>query len=76
MTGKELIIYILQNNLENEPISLNGRFLDFISVEESAAKFEVGPETVKIWFSMGIIDGITIGDRVYILPDAKPCGIK
>ena len=76
MTGKELIIYILQNNLEDEPISLDGGFLDFISVDEAAAKFEVGPETVKIWFTLGIIDGITIGDKVYILPDAKPSGIK
>lgn len=72
MTGKELILYILQNNLEDEQISFENGFLDFITVNEAAAKYEVGPETVKIWFALKIIDGIQIGNEVYILPNAKP----
>lgn len=76
MTGKELIFYILQHNLENEQISFENGFLDFITVNEAAAKYEVGPETVRIWFALKIIDGIQIGNEVYILPDAKPSGIK
>ena len=76
MTGKELILYILQHNLENEQISFENGFLDFITVKDAAVKYNVGPETVKIWFTLGVIDGIRIGDEVYILPDAKPSGIK
>jgi hypothetical protein len=72
MTGKELILYILQNNLEDEQISFENGFLDFITVNEAAAKYEVGPETVKIWFALKIIDGVQIGNEVYILPNAKP----
>lgn len=76
MTGKELILHILQNNLEDEQISFENGFLDFITVNEAAVKYDVGPETVKIWFTLGIIDGIRIGETVYILPDARPKGIK
>lgn len=72
MTGKELILYILQNNLEDEQISFENGFLDFITVNDAAAKYEVGPETVKIWFALKIIDGIQIGNEIYILPNAKP----
>lgn len=72
MTGKELILYILQNNLEDEQISFENGFLDFITVNEAAAKYEVGPETVRIWFALKIIDGVQIGNEVYILPNAKP----
>lgn len=72
MTGKELVLYILQNNLEDEQISFENGFLDFITVNDAAAKYEVGPETVKIWFALKIIDGIQIGNEIYILPNAKP----
>lgn len=61
MTGRDLIIYILENNLENEKLSW------FISVEEAAVKFNVGVETIKLWYALGFISGIKIGDTIYIL---------
>ena len=61
MTGRELIIYILENRLEDKKISW------FMTVEEAAVKFKVGVETVKVWYSLGFISGITIGDTIYIL---------
>lgn len=76
MTGRDLILYILQNKLEDETISFENGFLGFITVDKAAVKFNVGPETVKIWFALNIIDGIQIGNEVYISPDAKPRGIK
>ena len=72
MTGRDLIVYISQNHLEDTPITENGRFLNFLSVRETAAKFNVGEATVRIWYQMKGIDGIMIGDTLYILPDAKP----
>ena len=39
MTGKELILYILQNNLENEVVIKDGIFIWLMNEEEAAAKF-------------------------------------
>ena len=50
MTGKELIVYILQNDLEDEVIFQNNRFIGFASEEELASKFSVGVETIKWWY--------------------------
>ena len=47
MTGKELIIYILQNNLEDEIVIKDGIFVWLMNEEEAAAKFDVGVATVK-----------------------------
>lgn len=72
MTGRDLIIYIVQNHLEDAPIDENGRFLNLISTKEAAVKFNVGEATIRIWYQMKGIDGVMIGDTLYILPDAQP----
>ena len=69
MTGKELIIYILLNNLENEMIFKNGKFLDFLTEEEVAAKFDVGVATVRVWCALDKVKGITIGDSIFFPKD-------
>ena len=71
MTGRDLIIYILQNNLEDVPISFDGGFLNLLSEEEAAAKFGVGKATVRLWFKRGMIKGVKIGEEIYIYPDTK-----
>lgn len=48
MTGRDLILYILANNLENEPVFKNGKFIGFDTEESFAAKHNVGIETVRI----------------------------
>ena len=40
MTGRDLIMYILNNSLEDEPVYDDGRVLGFISIVEAAAKFK------------------------------------
>jgi hypothetical protein len=67
MTGRELILYILENNLENEEVLQNGIFVGFMSEEEAAIKFEVGVETIKAWYALGMIDGVKIGDSIFFL---------
>lgn len=69
MTGKELIIYILKNNLENEKVLSDGFFIGFMTEEEAAVKFEVGVETVRMWYALGIIKGYKIGETVLYLRD-------
>lgn len=75
MTGRELIVYILENNLENVSIT-DESFMNLISVEEAAIKFNVGVETIKVWYAYGVIQGIRIGDDLYILSNAEPKGVK
>ena len=49
MTGKELILYILQNNLENTVVMQDGMFIGFMTEEEAAVKFNVGVATIRGW---------------------------
>ena len=66
MTGKELIIYILENDLENEPVFLNGKVLGLLSIDEVAAKMNVGTATIHAWINQDWIDCVLIGDSIYI----------
>lgn len=69
MTGRELIMFILVNNLEDTKLSLN----DFVlSTVEAAQKFNVGLATIHTWALEEKINSVVIGDEVYILKDAKP----
>lgn len=67
MTGKDLILYILQNNLESEVIIKDGALIRFMNEEEAAVKFDVGVGTIKAWCDLGILKGTRIGDSVYFL---------
>lgn len=71
MNGRELIMYILKYNLENELVFKDGRFLGFLSVSEFASKWDVGEETVRLWVDLGYVDGIIIYDEIYIPYNAE-----
>lgn len=74
MTGKDLILYILQNNLENEVVIKDGIFVWLMTEEEAAVRFNVGVSTVRAWYVCGMIKGTQIGDRLYFLrniPDPR-----
>lgn len=71
MTGKDLIIYILANNLENEPVFNDGKFVGFITAGEAAIRMNVGIATIHAWILQKRIDSITIGNTVYIPADFK-----
>lgn len=66
LTGRELIIFIMQNKLEDTVM------LELMTDVEIAAKFDVGVSTVRIWYEYGYITGgLTIGDKLYFLKDTK-----
>ena len=65
MTGKELIIYILQNDLENEERFKDGVLVGFMDEHEAAFNYGVGVETVKLWYKRGLLNGTEIGNRIY-----------
>ena len=71
MTGKELILYILENDLENEDVIKDGVFIWLMDEKEAAVKFDVGVATIRAWYVRGQIDGTKIGDRLYFLRNVK-----
>ena len=60
MTGKDLIVYILQHNLENES-------LDVLTVEEYAVIHDVGVDTVYAWIYLKQLDAYLFGGA-YLIP--------
>lgn len=71
MTGRDLILYILANGLEDEPVFENGRFIGFMTDEEAAVKMKVGVATIHIWVGLGQLKGLKIGNDLYIPANAK-----
>ena len=63
MTGRELIVYILENNLENENI--------FIREDRAAADCGVGVATIKAWCARNFLDFVRHGGCIYILKNKK-----
>lgn len=70
MTGKELILYILQNNLENTIVLEDCFFIGFMTEREAAVKFEVGEATIRAWYDCKMLQGTKIGDSLYFRKDA------
>lgn len=71
MTGRDLIVYILSNHLEDEPVFLDKGFLNLLTADEAAVRMNVGPATIQVWFELGLLDGVMVGDELYILPSDK-----
>ena len=69
MTGKELILYILQNNLENTIVLEDGFFVGFMTEEEAAVKFGVGTAQIRAWYHCKMLKGTKIGDSLYFRKD-------
>lgn len=74
MTGRELIMYILENHLEDEPVFQNGTFVGYMSDKKFAETLGVGLATVRAWILLGgINDAIMIGDNMYIPINCSIC---
>jgi hypothetical protein len=71
MTGRDLILFILENKLENELVVKDGIFIWLMDEEEAAVKFGVGVSTIKTWYTLNKLDGFKIKDRLYFLRTVK-----
>lgn len=71
MTGRELIIYILQNNLEDTEIFDDNLKSMFMSVEEAAVKFGCGEASIIALIKLGRLNGIKIDTKYYILRETR-----
>lgn len=66
MTGRDLIIYILQNHLEDTEILTDSNHM-FLTVEEAAVKYGTGIATVKAMIAQNVLKGMKIGETYLIL---------
>ena len=71
MTGRDLIVYILSNGLEDEPVFKDGKFIGFLTASEAAEKLNVGVATVGALVVQGQLEGNVFGDDVYIPANCK-----
>lgn len=62
MTGRELIMLILEYHLEDIEFSPSG----YMTIEEAAVERNVGIATINSCIENGIISAIKIGDKYYI----------
>ena len=69
MTGRDLIIYILKNGLEDEPIYKDGRFVGMLTIDEAAVKKQVGPATIQSWIDLGFMSGIAVKPGIFVPAD-------
>ena len=69
MTGRELIVYILTNGLEDEPIVQDGKFIGFLTMSDVATKMGVGVATVGTWIFQGRLKCVMIGGMPFIPGD-------
>lgn len=72
MTGRDLIIYIVANGLEDTHIKVDMESLHFLTTEEAAIKFGVGEATIRTWYKLKMIEGFKADDKLYISPKVKP----
>lgn len=66
MTGRDIIIYILQNHLEDTEILTDSNHM-FLTVEEAAVKYGTGIATVKAMIDQNVLKGMKIGETYLIL---------
>ena len=69
MTGRDLIIYILKNGLEDKPVFEDGKFIGFVTTEEAAVKKQVGQATILAWVDLGFVESVTVKPDIYIPVD-------
>ena len=66
MTGRDMIVFILDHHLEGYKIFDNGSILGFITAKEAAVKFGVGVETIIAWIGKEKIIGVQVGDQYLV----------
>lgn len=66
MTGRELMLFILENHLEDVVIFDGENFRGFVTLDEAAVMLNYGIHTVKALYEMGKIPGFAMNGTAYI----------
>ena len=72
MTGRELIMYILENHLEDEEIYKDGNLIGLMTLYEAAEKWNTGVNTVYTWVTLNKIKYVRINNVIYIPTNTRP----
>lgn len=66
MTGRDLIVYIIENHIEDVELFSDVTKSFLLPVEKAAVELECGVATVKALLSIGKIKDIKFNDKYYI----------
>lgn len=66
MTGRELIVYILKNNLEDEHVFKGGTFVGYLTVRQAAILMNVGVATVYALIGQNKLDYVVVGAKYFV----------
>lgn len=72
MTGRELIMYILENHLEDEEIYKDGKLVGLMTLYEAAEKWNTGVNTVYTWITLNKLKYVRINNVIYIPTNTEP----
>lgn len=65
MTGRQLIVYILENHLEDTEVFEDGKLIGYLSGNEAALQCDVGVETIKAFAKQFNFLPIAINGTMY-----------
>lgn len=65
MLGRDLIIYIMQNHLEDEEVLKDGRVMGLVSDMELAVRFHTGVESIHMLMTMVHTPSVKIDNTIY-----------
>lgn len=72
MTGRDFIIYIMENGLENQEVgTMIFNTPAFLSITEAAKKFNVGESTIRAWVKYGNLKAFVVNGKLRIPSNAK-----
>ena len=69
MKGKDLIEYIVNNDLQDEEFFTNKSILGMMNEEDAAKKFNVGVSTIGVWVNKDMVKGFNMNGVIYIPVD-------
>lgn len=69
MTGKDVILFILNHNLVDTKIDGYPMRDLFMTVEKAAIKFGIGTNSLKDMIKLGLIDCVEFNGETYIYKD-------
>lgn len=71
MTGRELIIFIMEHKLEDVSMFDEKIIPGLMTLDEAAVKWDSGIHTLKALFEMGKLPGVRIDGCIYIYHKTK-----
>ena len=71
MLGRDLVSYIMANQLLDKEVFEDGKLIGFMSDAEAAKKFDVGVWTIHVWVNQGKMNGIRVNDTIFVPYDSE-----